>query len=111
MRWLITASIYHLLNFLHSTLPRPRYTNKPGLATPQSSSIFRVAKTRDRGLRGVGGRVTCESALRFAGTLLSRVGAPPSPRRPNGGPKSLRSPCCRFKPRHRRPGLTEGLKA
>ncbi|GFO32559.1 hypothetical protein PoB_005906400 [Plakobranchus ocellatus] len=38
--------------------------------------------------RGVGGTVASESALRSAGTLLSRVRAPP-----------------------RRPGLTEGLKA
>ncbi|GFO37627.1 hypothetical protein PoB_006413200 [Plakobranchus ocellatus] len=45
-------------------------------------------------LRGVGGTVACESALRSAGTLLSRVRAPPSAPRPVGGPKSLRSPCC-----------------
>ncbi|GFN96049.1 hypothetical protein PoB_002255500 [Plakobranchus ocellatus] len=38
--------------------------------------------------RGVGGTVASESALIFAKTLL-----------------------CGFKPRHRRPGLTEGLKA
>ncbi|GFO07554.1 hypothetical protein PoB_003405900 [Plakobranchus ocellatus] len=42
----------------------------------------------------VGGTVACESALRSAGTLLSRVRAPPSATRPDGGPKSLRSPCC-----------------
>ncbi|GFN95579.1 hypothetical protein PoB_002208500 [Plakobranchus ocellatus] len=39
-------------------------------------------------------RMACESALRSAGTLLSRVRAPPSALRPDGGPKSLRSPCC-----------------
>ncbi|GFO39711.1 hypothetical protein PoB_006621600 [Plakobranchus ocellatus] len=43
---------------------------------------------------GVGGTVACESALRSAGTFLSRVRAPPSAPRPDGGPKSLRSPGC-----------------
>ncbi|GFN95883.1 hypothetical protein PoB_002238900 [Plakobranchus ocellatus] len=43
---------------------------------------------------GVGGTVACESALRSAGTFLSRVRAPPSAPRPDGGLKSLRSPCC-----------------
>ncbi|GFO08812.1 hypothetical protein PoB_003531700 [Plakobranchus ocellatus] len=32
------------------------------------------------------GTVACESALRSAGTLLSRVRAPPSAPRPDGGP-------------------------
>ncbi|GFN79964.1 hypothetical protein PoB_000647000 [Plakobranchus ocellatus] len=36
--------------------------------------------------RGVGGTVACESALRSAGTLLSRVRAPPSAPRPDEGP-------------------------
>ncbi|GFO08010.1 hypothetical protein PoB_003451500 [Plakobranchus ocellatus] len=45
-------------------------------------------------LRGVGGTVASESALRSAGTLLSRVRAPPSAPWPDGGPESLRSPCC-----------------
>ncbi|GFO18699.1 hypothetical protein PoB_004520400 [Plakobranchus ocellatus] len=36
--------------------------------------------------RGVGGTVACESALRSAGTLLSRVRAPPSAPRHVGGP-------------------------
>ncbi|GFO01610.1 hypothetical protein PoB_002811500 [Plakobranchus ocellatus] len=44
--------------------------------------------------RGVGGTVDSESALRSAGTLLLRVRAPPSAPRPDGGPESLRSPCC-----------------
>ncbi|GFO23643.1 hypothetical protein PoB_005014800 [Plakobranchus ocellatus] len=35
---------------------------------------------------GVGGTVACESALRSVGTLLSRVRAPPSASRPDGGP-------------------------
>ncbi|GFO05942.1 hypothetical protein PoB_003244700 [Plakobranchus ocellatus] len=43
-------------------------------------------------LGGVGDTVACESALRSAGTLLSRVRAPPSAPRPDGGLK--RSPCC-----------------
>ncbi|GFN76473.1 hypothetical protein PoB_000297900 [Plakobranchus ocellatus] len=34
----------------------------------------------------VGGTVACESTLRSAGTLLSRVRAPPSAPRPDGGP-------------------------
>ncbi|GFN79441.1 hypothetical protein PoB_000594700 [Plakobranchus ocellatus] len=37
-----------------------------------------------------------ESAQRSAGTLLSRVRAPPLAPWPDGGPKSLRSPCCRL---------------
>ncbi|GFO36037.1 hypothetical protein PoB_006254200 [Plakobranchus ocellatus] len=45
-------------------------------------------------LGGVGGTVACESALRSAGTLVSRVRAQPSAPRPDGGPKSLRLPCC-----------------
>ncbi|GFO28583.1 hypothetical protein PoB_005508800, partial [Plakobranchus ocellatus] len=43
---------------------------------------------------GVGGTVASESALRSAGTLLSRVRAPPTAPWPDGGPESLRSPCC-----------------
>ncbi|GFO35959.1 hypothetical protein PoB_006246400, partial [Plakobranchus ocellatus] len=35
---------------------------------------------------GIGGTVACESALRSAGTLLSRVRAPSSAHRPDGGP-------------------------
>ncbi|GFO29907.1 hypothetical protein PoB_005641200 [Plakobranchus ocellatus] len=45
-------------------------------------------------LGGVGGSVASESALRFSGTLLSRVRAPPPAPWPDGGPESLRSPCC-----------------
>ncbi|GFO39174.1 hypothetical protein PoB_006567900 [Plakobranchus ocellatus] len=44
--------------------------------------------------RGVGGSVVSKSALRPAGTLLSQVRAPPPAPQPDGGPKSLRSPCC-----------------
>ncbi|GFN84792.1 tumor protein p53-inducible protein 13 [Plakobranchus ocellatus] len=40
---------------------------------------------------GVGGTVARESALRSAGTLLSRVRAPPPAPWPDGGPESLRS--------------------
>ncbi|GFN86252.1 hypothetical protein PoB_001275800 [Plakobranchus ocellatus] len=43
---------------------------------------------------GVGGIVDSESALRSAGTLLSRVRAPLSAPWPDGGSESLRSPCC-----------------
>ncbi|GFO38939.1 hypothetical protein PoB_006544400 [Plakobranchus ocellatus] len=38
--------------------------------------------------------LACESALRSAGTLLSRVRAPLPAPWPDGGPESLRSPCC-----------------
>ncbi|GFO05607.1 hypothetical protein PoB_003211200 [Plakobranchus ocellatus] len=38
--------------------------------------------------------VDSESALRSAGSLLSRVRAPPLAPWPDGGPKRLRSPCC-----------------
>ncbi|GFN99367.1 hypothetical protein PoB_002587300 [Plakobranchus ocellatus] len=44
--------------------------------------------------RGVGGSVAIESALRSAGTHLSWVRAPPPAPWPDGGPESLRSPCC-----------------
>ncbi|GFO38112.1 hypothetical protein PoB_006461700 [Plakobranchus ocellatus] len=43
---------------------------------------------------GVGGTVASESALRSAGTILSRVRTPPPAPWPDGGPESLRSPCC-----------------
>ncbi|GFN96226.1 hypothetical protein PoB_002273200 [Plakobranchus ocellatus] len=73
-----------------------------------------------------------ESALRSAGTLLLRIRAPPLARWPDGGPKSLRSPCCGLailkktiyictrlfcresEPRHRLPwldGEPEGLRS
>ncbi|GFO36875.1 hypothetical protein PoB_006338000 [Plakobranchus ocellatus] len=43
---------------------------------------------------GINSTVACESALRSAGTLLSRVRAPLPAPWPEGGPESLRSPCC-----------------
>ncbi|GFO25237.1 hypothetical protein PoB_005174200 [Plakobranchus ocellatus] len=43
---------------------------------------------------GVGSTVACESALRSAVTLLSRVRAPLPAPWPDGGPENLRSPCC-----------------
>ncbi|GFO28535.1 hypothetical protein PoB_005504000 [Plakobranchus ocellatus] len=43
---------------------------------------------------GVGGSVASDFALRSAGTLLSRVRAPPLAPWPDGEPESLRSPCC-----------------
>ncbi|GFN96366.1 hypothetical protein PoB_002287200 [Plakobranchus ocellatus] len=48
--------------------------------------------TKPRG--GVGGTMASVSALRSAGTPLSRVRAPPPASWPDGGPESLRSPCC-----------------
>ncbi|GFN97623.1 gypsy retrotransposon integrase-like protein 1 [Plakobranchus ocellatus] len=44
--------------------------------------------------KGVGGTVAIESALRSAGTLLSRVRTPPPAPWPDGELESLRSPCC-----------------
>ncbi|GFN88978.1 hypothetical protein PoB_001548400 [Plakobranchus ocellatus] len=41
----------------------------------------------------VRGSVESESALRSAGTLLSRVRALPPAPWPDGGPENLRSPC------------------
>ncbi|GFO12227.1 hypothetical protein PoB_003873200 [Plakobranchus ocellatus] len=43
---------------------------------------------------GVGGTLASESALRSAGTFLSRVRAPLPAPWPDGGPESLRSPYC-----------------
>ncbi|GFO49608.1 hypothetical protein PoB_007611300 [Plakobranchus ocellatus] len=40
--------------------------------------------------QGVSGTVDSEFALKFAGTLLSRVRAPPPSPWPDGGPESLR---------------------
>ncbi|GFO33904.1 hypothetical protein PoB_006040900 [Plakobranchus ocellatus] len=56
--------------------------------------IINVHKTRRAFYRGVGGKVASESALRSAGTLQSRVRAPPPAPWPDGGPESPRSPCC-----------------
>ncbi|GFN93373.1 hypothetical protein PoB_001987900 [Plakobranchus ocellatus] len=42
---------------------------------------------------GVGGTVDSKSTFRSAGTLLSRIRAPPSVPWPDGGPESLRLPC------------------
>ncbi|GFO00295.1 hypothetical protein PoB_002680000 [Plakobranchus ocellatus] len=49
---------------------------------------------RLQAMRGRQWYVANESALGSAGTLLSRVRAPPSAPWPDGGPESLRSPCC-----------------
>ncbi|GFO11887.1 hypothetical protein PoB_003839200 [Plakobranchus ocellatus] len=54
----------------------------------QQPSLESLFSSPTLSFRGVGGTVGSESALRSAGTLLSR-----------------------FKPRHRRPGLTDGLEA
>ncbi|GFO28447.1 hypothetical protein PoB_005495200 [Plakobranchus ocellatus] len=51
-------------------------------------------KRKEANQGGVGSTVACESALRSAGTLLSRVRAPLPAPWPDGGPESLRSPCC-----------------
>ncbi|GFO12104.1 hypothetical protein PoB_003860900 [Plakobranchus ocellatus] len=49
---------------------------------------------RTSSIRGVSGIVDIESALRSAKTLLSRIRALPPVPWPDGGPESLRSPCC-----------------
>ncbi|GFO15829.1 hypothetical protein PoB_004233400 [Plakobranchus ocellatus] len=46
------------------------------------------------GSREVVGIVNTQPVLRFAGTLLWQVRAPPPAPWPGGGPESLRSPCC-----------------
>ncbi|GFO10336.1 hypothetical protein PoB_003684100 [Plakobranchus ocellatus] len=52
-------------------------------------------KRYDLGIAGgVDGTVAGVSALRSAGTLLSRVRVPPTAPWPEGGLESLRSPCC-----------------
>ncbi|GFO02269.1 acetylcholine receptor subunit alpha-like [Plakobranchus ocellatus] len=43
---------------------------------------------------GVADTVASEYALRSAGTLLSRIPAPPQASRPKGGTENLRSSCC-----------------
>ncbi|GFO26272.1 hypothetical protein PoB_005277700 [Plakobranchus ocellatus] len=45
-------------------------------------------------IRGIGGTVASESALRSAATSLSRARAPPPAPWPDEEPESLRSPCC-----------------
>ncbi|GFN96563.1 disintegrin and metalloproteinase domain-containing protein 10 [Plakobranchus ocellatus] len=45
-------------------------------------------------VEGVGGTVDSESALKCAGALPARVRVPPPIPWPDGGPESLRSPCC-----------------
>ncbi|GFN78946.1 hypothetical protein PoB_000545200 [Plakobranchus ocellatus] len=46
------------------------------------------------GTEDVGGAGDSDAALRSAGTLMSRVRAPPTAPWPDGGPESLRSACC-----------------
>ncbi|GFN91277.1 hypothetical protein PoB_001778300 [Plakobranchus ocellatus] len=62
-----------------------RLENRWRLATRSHSNVS---------LCGVSGTVASESALRSPGTLLSQVRAQPPASWPDGGPKSLRSPCC-----------------
>ncbi|GFN91076.1 hypothetical protein PoB_001758200 [Plakobranchus ocellatus] len=64
------------------------YATKP-LAKPcstRSRMNVEVLATTLRSERGIGGTVASESALRSAGTLLSRVQHPPSAPWPDGGP-------------------------
>ncbi|GFO39793.1 hypothetical protein PoB_006629800 [Plakobranchus ocellatus] len=66
----------------------------PGGACGRGLMVGIVAEELCPHPRGVGSTVACESALRSAGTLLSRVRAPLPAPWPDGGPESLRSPCC-----------------
>ncbi|GFO28615.1 histone-lysine N-methyltransferase SETMAR [Plakobranchus ocellatus] len=66
----------------HDRLRHPVRRKRPGLL--------------HSGVGGVGSTVACESALRSAGTILSHVRAPLPATWPDGGPESLRSPCCRL---------------
>ncbi|GFO38209.1 hypothetical protein PoB_006471400 [Plakobranchus ocellatus] len=63
------------------------------LLSPVLTQFSQVTKTAGRScFRTVdfGGTATRESILRYAGTLLSRVRAPPTVLRPGVGPESLR---------------------
>ncbi|GFN96461.1 hypothetical protein PoB_002296700 [Plakobranchus ocellatus] len=72
--------------------------------TVSSGSITECRCSCPSGSLGVSGTAVSESALRSAGTLLSRVRAPLPAPWPDGGPKSLRSTCCGLaiskKPKH-----------
>ncbi|GFN86085.1 retrovirus-related pol polyprotein from type-1 retrotransposable element r2 [Plakobranchus ocellatus] len=71
---------------------RIKYTDSlNGYATKIESPNNKLIRRTDG---GVGSTVACESALRSAGTLLSRVRAPLPAPWPDGGPESLRSSCC-----------------
>ncbi|GFO42410.1 hypothetical protein PoB_006891500 [Plakobranchus ocellatus] len=72
----------------HLALSRARVQQLP----PQRGSVATPVRASLGG--GVSGTVASESALRSAGTLLSRVRAPPPAPWPDGGSESLRSPCC-----------------
>ncbi|GFO22575.1 hypothetical protein PoB_004908000 [Plakobranchus ocellatus] len=56
-----------------------------GQYAPHEIFVVTLVKTAMQ-FGGVRDTVACESALRSAGTLLSRVRAPPSAPRPDGGP-------------------------
>ncbi|GFO18636.1 hypothetical protein PoB_004514100 [Plakobranchus ocellatus] len=63
--------------------------------------LAQISKTSDiplysvlRSTVGVGGTVASDYALRSAVTLLSRARTPSATPWPDGGPLSLRSPCC-----------------
>ncbi|GFN95786.1 thioredoxin-like protein 1 [Plakobranchus ocellatus] len=63
-------------------------------STTLTKIILLVTRQEKKVSGGVGSTVACESALRSAGTFLSRVRAPLPAPWPDGGPESLRSPCC-----------------
>ncbi|GFN98091.1 hypothetical protein PoB_002459700 [Plakobranchus ocellatus] len=66
----------------------PKFGWNSNLCTPNNHGDYAQAT------EGVGGAVDNESALRSARALLLRVRVPPLAPRPEGGPESLRSPCC-----------------
>ncbi|GFO32505.1 hypothetical protein PoB_005901000 [Plakobranchus ocellatus] len=76
--------------------------NKMQLAPSKFKDVYKIlhmvfVANRDRrkwARIGVGGTVPSESALISQGTLLSWVRASPPAPWPDGGPESLRSPCC-----------------
>ncbi|GFN91509.1 hypothetical protein PoB_001801500 [Plakobranchus ocellatus] len=70
-----------------------RQEKEKNILEEQSNTDFSILHNLNE-TRGVGGTVASESALRSAGTLLSRVRSPPPAPWPDGEPESLRSPCC-----------------
>ncbi|GFO43647.1 hypothetical protein PoB_007015200 [Plakobranchus ocellatus] len=72
---------HHVCHCGHGNLVLPPKDTAQNISLHQCSLPFLE--------RGVGGTVASESALRSAGTLLSRVRAPPPAPWPDGGPESL----------------------
>ncbi|GFO42768.1 hypothetical protein PoB_006927300 [Plakobranchus ocellatus] len=85
------VAVLHLRALCISSLDKEK--NKEYLSPPpRLPTPLLLGPSRCDG--GVGGTVASESALKSAGAFLSRVRAPPPVPGPDGGPESLRSPCC-----------------